>query len=275
MSFMYVDDFKCIRCGICAELCPVGIISHDERNVPAVGYSQAARCIKCGQCMIYCPTRANRLAFQDEDEIIRVSDLEMPGTEAGLNLLRTRRSVRRFKPDAVSERDFAKLFDTVRMAPSSSNSQSVRWIVSQNPEKTGEIRELVLNWFREVIAKDRASRMGIVGAHAIALAEKGKDMLLRGAPHLIMAVMQNNNGAMGEDGVIALTYVELAAHAMGLGCCWGGFLTVAARQYGPLREYLGISDDEHVCGAQMIGHPALLPSRQFPPRKTPNISWIK
>lgn len=274
MSFMYVDDLKCIRCGICAELCPVGIISREEDKVPAVGYSEAARCIQCGQCVIYCPTRANRLAFQDEDEVMRVSELEMPGTEAGLNLLRTRRSVRRFKPDAVSERDFAKLFDTVRMAPSSSNSQPVRWIVTQNYEKTREVQELVLDWLREVVEKDRASRMGMVGAHAISLAAQGKDMILRGAPNLVIAVTQKDVG-MPEDGVIALTYVELAAHAMGLGCCWGGFLTVAARLYGPLREYLGISDDEHFCGAQMIGYPELLPTRQFPPRKKPNINWIK
>lgn len=274
MSFMYVDDSKCVRCGICAELCPAGIIALNDDGVPAVGYSQAASCIKCGQCMIYCPTRANRLAFQDEDEVIRVSELEMPGTEAGLNLLRTRRSVRRFKPDAVSERDFAKLFDTVRMAPSASNSQGVRWIVTQNHEKTREIQALVLDWFREVISEDRASRLGVIGAYAIAQAARGKDMVLRGAPNVVIAVTQNDVG-MSEDGVIALTYVELAAHAMGLGCCWGGFLTIAARQYAPLREYLGISDEEHFCGAQMIGYPALLPTRQFPPRKSPNISWIK
>lgn len=274
MSFMHVDDFKCTRCGICAELCPVGIISLQGEGVPAVGYAQAAACIKCGQCVIYCPTCANSLAFQDEDEVIRVSDLELPGTEAGLNLLRTRRSVRRFKPDAVSEREFAKLFDTVKMAPSASNSQAVRWVVTRNREKTEEIQALVLDWFRGVIAEDRASRMGIVGAYAIAQAAKGKDMILRGAPNVVIAVTQKDVG-MPEDGVIALTYVELAAHAMGLGCCWGGFLTAAARQYGPLREYLGISDDEYFCGAQMMGYPELLPSRQFPPRKNPNISWIK
>lgn len=274
MSFMYVDDLKCIRCGICAELCPAGIISLEGDDIPAVGYSQAAQCIKCGQCVIYCPTRANSLAFQEEDEVTRASELEMPGTEAGLNLLKTRRSVRRFKPDVVSERDFAKLFDTVRMAPSASNSQAVRWIVSQSPEKTREIQELVLCWFSDIVSSDRASRLGVVGARAIALAKRGKDVILRGAPNVIIAVTQKE-GVMSEDGVIALTYVELAAHAMGLGCCWGGFLMIAARQYRPLREYLGISDDEYFCGAQMIGYPALQPSRQFPPRKTPNISWLK
>lgn len=274
MSFYYVDDSKCTRCGICVGLCPSGIIALDGDDVPKVGYAQAALCIKCGQCMIYCPTRANSLAFQGSDEAVRASDLVMPETEAALNLLKTRRSVRRFKPEVVTEKDFANIFDTVRMAPSSSNSQAVRWIVSQSPEKTREIGDLVLRWLSDIAAEEPNSRYGFIGRKAAAWAEEGKDMILRGAPHVMIAVTPNN-ACMSEDGVIALTYVELAAHAMGLGCCWGGFLTIAARQYAPLREYLGISEDEYFCGAQMIGYPAMLPTRQFPPRRTSCVTWLK
>lgn len=274
MSFYSVDDSRCTRCGICVALCPAGIISLEGDNVPQVGYSRAATCLKCGQCMVYCPMRANSLAFQVADEVVRSSDIPVSETEAALNLLKTRRSVRCFKPEAVADQDFAAIFDTVRMAPSSSNSQTVRWIVSQTPEKTKEIRDMVLCWFREVLADEPNSRMGFVGRRAIALAEEGKDMILRGAPNVVMAVMPQN-GSMREDGVIALTYFELAAHAIRLGCCWGGFLTVACRRHQPLREYLGIREEEYFCGAQMIGYPERRPVRQFPPRRMPGVTWIK
>ncbi len=78
-----------------------------------------------------------------------------------------------------------------------------------------------------------------------------------------------------EDASIALTYFELAAHALGVGACWGGFLTAAIRNFEGLRDYLGIGCDEHVCGAQMFGYPLLRPARQYPTRKPLDISWIK
>lgn len=273
MSFYKVDDCKCTRCGICVELCLPGIIELKGDNVPQVGFSNAPMCIKCGQCVIYCPTRANSLAFQDSDETALPSELAMPSAEAALNLLRTRRSVRCFKPEPVLDRDFSKIFDTVRMAPSSANTQAVRWIVSQNPEKTGEIRDLILCWLREIVPGEGNSHLGFLGRKALALAEEGKDMVLRGAPNVVIAVTPKN--VMEEDGVIALTYIELAAHALGLGCCWAGLLTKAARQYRPLSEYLGIGEDEYLSGAQMIGYPVLLPSRQFPPRKMSTVTWLK
>ena len=70
-----------------------------------------------------------------------------------------------------------------------------------------------------------------------------------------------------EDGAIALTYFELAAQACGVGACWGGFLTMAVRNFPELREFLGIKEDERVCGAQMFGWPAAKPVRLFPHRK--------
>lgn len=274
MSFYNVDDSKCTRCGRCVGLCPVGVISLEGDDVPRVGKAQAVACIKCGQCVVYCPTRANSLAFQDDAELIRVHELAMPETDCALNLLKTRRSVRRFKTEAVTEKDFSRLFDTVSMAPTAGNNQQVRWIVTQNREKTKEVENLMLCWLREILFNEPASRMGVIAARIIAKAKAGEDMSLRGAPNLIIAVLPKSYN-WSEDGVIAVTYIELAAHAMGLGCCWGGFLTTALREYKPLREYLGINEDEHICGAQMIGYPEFEPVRQFPPRKTPSISWLR
>lgn len=272
MSFFIVDASKCTKCGICAELCPTEIISLADDGLPQVS-EPGAVCIKCGQCTIYCPAGANSLAFQNAEDIVRVSDLALPRSDAGLNLLKTRRSIRRFRPEAVTEQDFKRIFETVKMAPTAQNSQPVRWIAVKNPQKTKEIQSLVLCWFREIIFNEPVSRMGRAGAWAIAKAKEGKDVILRGAPCLVIALTPPKYD-WSEDGVIALTYLELAAHAMGIGCCWGGFLTTAIRRYKPLREYLGIDEDEKICGAQMIGYPALPSVRQFPPRKTPNVSWI-
>lgn len=297
MSFYNVDDSKCTRCGRCAGLCPVGIISLVGDDVPRVSQAQAVTCIKCGQCVVFCPTRANSLAFQDDAELIRAQDLAMPETDCALNLLKTRRSVRCFKSEAVTEKDFSRLFDTVSMAPTAGNNQTVRWIVTQNREKTEEVENLMRCWLhgglfnepvglrqrytrarrcrlRGILFNEPASHMGIIAARFLAKVKAGEDMSLYGAPNLIIAVLPKSYDC-SEDGVIAMTYIELAAHAMGLGCCWSGLLTTALREDKPLRKCLGISEDEQICGAQMIGYPAYEPARQFPPRKTPTISWLR
>ncbi len=90
----------------------------------------------------------------------------------------------------------------------------------------------------------------------IAKAKAGEDALLRDAPHVVVAVVPKDH-MWPEDASIALTYFELAAHALGVGACWGGFLTAAIRNFEGLRDYLGIGCDEHVCGAQMFGYPLL------------------
>jgi len=107
----------------------------------------------------------------------------------------------------------------------------------------------------------------------IAKAKSGEDALLRGAPHVAVAVVPKDH-RWPEDGAIALTYLELAAHGLGIGCCWGGYLTTAIRNFAPLREYLGIGEDEHICGAQMMGWPQILPLRQYPPRREAKIHWL-
>lgn len=274
MAFMNVDESKCTQCGICVGLCPVQIVSFGAQRLPEVTPAAANACIKCGQCVLYCPTCANTLAFQGEDELVRAADLPVAGRDAALNLLKTRRSTRKYKKELLKKEAIAELLDVVKMAPSASNAQCVRWIATLSEEKTREIINLVLCWFREEIFKNPTSHLALVGAQIIAKAKAGEDPILRGAPNVLVAVTPKSY-SWPEDGVISLTYLELAAHGAGYGCCWGGFLTMAVRRFQPLREFLGITEEEYICGAQMVGHPELAPTRQFPPRKSTVVNWMK
>lgn len=60
---------KCIRCGICAESCPMGSISFDN-------YSEfTGICIKCGACEKKCPVGAK--FYSDEGYIYHRTELEL------------------------------------------------------------------------------------------------------------------------------------------------------------------------------------------------------
>ena len=274
MPSMTVDPSKCTKCGTCVKVCPAGIVKVGDTGLPEMDVRLAGRCIECGHCALFCPESANCLSFLKNDEMVASADLGMPSASEALNFLKTRRSIRRFKSEPLPQDVFDRIFEAVKNAPTASNRQPVRWIVSSDPEKTVKITNLILCWMREEIFKDPTSQIAIIGAAMIAKAKAGEYGLLRGAPHAVIAVVPKDH-MWPEDASIALTYLELAAHAMVVGACWGGFLTAAVRNFKGLREYLGIGEDEHVCGAQMIGYPLIKPVRQFPPRKKQNIEWIR
>lgn len=57
------------------------------------------------------------------------------------------------------------------------------------------------------------------------------------------------------DCAIAVTYLELAERAGGLGTCWAGFLVAAAGRDPRIAEYLGLPAGHGIFGALMIGYP--------------------
>ena len=67
------DLSKCTNCGICAEVCPMGSISHENfADVPGI-------CIKCQACILKCPEKAKY--FDDEAFLSHVRMLEKNFTE--------------------------------------------------------------------------------------------------------------------------------------------------------------------------------------------------
>jgi nitroreductase len=102
--------------------------------------------------------------------------------------------------------------------------------------------------------------------------DSGVDMICRGAPHLVIACGPENLPISATDCAIALTYLELAAPSFGLGACWAGFFTAAARQWSPLQQALALPEGHVVCGAMMIGYPRFRYYR-LPLRNEAQIMW--
>ena len=55
-----VDKKKCISCGACVEICPVGAISFDSDGKANIDQN---KCIKCGSCEATCPVSAIKINY--------------------------------------------------------------------------------------------------------------------------------------------------------------------------------------------------------------------
>ncbi len=269
---MFSVNNECVKCGLCAELCVARIIDYEEGQKPWVPEEKEADCIQCGQCVCFCPTTAISLEFQKGQRI--VDEKLMPPPETAETFIRSRRSIRRFKEEKVETATIRRILETSRYAPSAVNAQPVRWVMSSNRAKTLELAAMTAEFFKSLAQAQPDSPEAQLLAGVAAIWDKGQDIIFRGAPQLAVEVVDKNY-RWPEDGVMALTYFELAAHALGVGCCWAGFFTAAARQCSSIQTALGVKDDEYVVGGQMFGYPrGLRLPHVYPPRKTVDLTFI-
>ena len=272
MPLFVVDPALCKRDGVCVAECPTRIIElAPGAAVPRVPAEAEEFCRNCGHCVAVCSQGAVTLATMAPEQLPPVRTDRLLGPEQVEHFLRARRSVRSYTARPVERELLDKLIDIARFAPSASNRQPVKWLVIEDSAEVRRLAGLVIDWVRAGLpTQATATRRN--NQRVISLWESGVDMICRGAPHLIVACAPKEYPWAATDSAIALTYLELAAPSFGLGACWGGFFTAAARQWAPLKENLALPADQIVCGAMMVGYPRYRYHR-LPLRNEPPITW--
>src|SRR4030067_1613557 len=100
MSGFTVDAEKCNLCGLCVADCPGGIIvTRRPQAVPSWTRGSAEWCINCGHCVAVCPTGAVSLDGMKPEECVPVRRELIPSPEQVEQFLKSRRSIRVFKPE--------------------------------------------------------------------------------------------------------------------------------------------------------------------------------
>lgn len=170
-----------------------------------------------------------------------------------LELLRRRRSVRKYNYEPVTEAELSAVLEAGRWAPTGGNSQTVHFTVLLNEKVRSELRtrvqsafarmELTENLYQSIRASIKASRLG-----TYAFDYK--------APVLIVVSNLRAYPNAMADSACALQNMMLEAESLGLGSCWINQLhwldeTDSVRGY---LETLGIPAEETICGALALGH---------------------
>jgi len=154
--------------------------------------------------------------------------------------IRTRRSIRAFTREEVSEEEIEKILDAARWAPSAGNIQPWIFVVVRNPEIKRRLAQAALNQF--FIAE--------APLVIVACADQERSRMRYGSRGADLYCIQ--------DTAAAVQNILLASHALGLGACW-----VGAFNEEEVRRILRIPKAVRPVAIVPIGHPAEKPRAIF------------
>jgi len=272
MSRLGVNRELCSGDAICRVVCPKDLLRM-ENGFPVLPEDRELQCNFCGQCVAFCPNGAVSLeSFSDGAVEVLNPDLRITPAQAE-QFLKSRRSVRTFTAEPVARDVIQKLLDAARLAPSGGNNQIIQWVVVERTEAVRELAGLVAEWFDTTARADPVASKRYAIDSILTRFRSGTDVILRNAPHLVVACTPAKAVWGAVDSAIALAVFNLAAHAHNVGCCWAGYFIRAAATSEKLRTYLGIASDTAVQGAMVFGN-ARFPSYRIPCRNDQKIRWL-
>lgn len=218
------------------------------------------RCNNCGQCVAYCPASSSMQSFSEGVALEQSLPFNPQLTETYLRFLKSRRSNRNYLEEPVEKQTIEKILDAANYAPSGGNNRTLRWIVLDKREKTDELRELIAEWFDTVCREHPVYSKRYAIDSILERYRGGKDVILRGAPHVAYCVGPSNAVWGPVDTGIALTYFNLACEANDIGCCFAGYATKSAESE-KVRTFLKLKDSERAWCALCFGKKSLHPTR--------------
>jgi nitroreductase/NAD-dependent dihydropyrimidine dehydrogenase PreA subunit len=272
MALFTVDQPTCIRDGLCSAVCPMQIIDFSKGSYPSPVAAADAICIRCGHCVAVCPTASLRHSELPVAECPPIREELQLSPEQIRQFLRRRRSIRNYRLQPVPRDALQQLIETARYAPSGHNSQSARWLVLDQREELDRLRVIMADWMRWMLSNMAELALSLHMDRALERIAGGEDVVLRGAPALIVAYGDKTDRLAPSTCTIALSYLELAATGLDLGTCWAGYFNAAAGSFPPLIAALGLPEGQQSFGAMMVGYPQYRYQR-LPERKAPEITW--
>jgi nitroreductase/NAD-dependent dihydropyrimidine dehydrogenase PreA subunit len=251
MQLLTVNQELCAKCGLCAAVCPRGLI----QLLPGPTENHVELCIACGQCVAVCPVKAIDNVRAPLAGQIGLEPGGALGTTDVRQYLRARRSVRVYQKKPVPREKLRDLMDIARFAPSGGNSQGISYCVVDRPETMRSLTEQTIAWMEE--AERQETPAAKTYAQYVEMYRKyGRDSILRGAPALVLGLADINFARGRENTLLTLAYADLYAPSIGLGTCWAGLLEAAAFSgFAPLMERLQIPGGKKLTGALMVGYP--------------------
>lgn len=252
-----VNDARCTRCGQCVLDCPSQIIERSGDAPPRIRVENEENCIQCQHCLAFCPAAAISIAGRNPAESIALASGSFPTLDTMTNLVRGRRSVRRYRDENVDPRLLRRLLAALGNAPTGCNRMGLTFSVIDDKDAMQRFRIQALTGLAEVTKAGRLSEaFGFISEAAPAWFDRGEDIVFRGAPHLLVVSAAPESVCPQEDVNLALAYFELMAQSAGLGTVWCGLAKMVLELLPDLREVVGVAPGNYYY-AMLFGPPAV------------------
>ena len=188
----------------------------------------------------------------------------------------TRRSTRKYKPDAVEPEKLRKIIEAGRYAPSGGNNQTNHFLAVQNPDVMKKLVELAEAAFTKMEATETTYPSL---RNSILASKKGGYVFTYRAPVLIIVANRKDYGNNMADSVAAVENMMIAANALDLGSCYINQLYWLNEEPSLLSylRTLGLKEDERVYASMAVGCAATedgLPIRKPLERKGNEVTFI-
>jgi len=182
-----------------------------------------------------------------------------------INLLKSRRSIRAYKPDPIPNEFIQKIIEAARWAPSGGNSQPWEFIVIKKKEIKDRIADLFVESTRPIrqaeLTREKELRVPALEREITEPGFKNAPVfiLVCGDPRLneafpLLVYQKIGMEVLTSNLASAFLCMHLAAKSLGLGSQWvsatGGLME------GPLKKLLDIPKEFKIYDMMAVGYPA-------------------
>ena len=258
MAIITIDNDRCIGCGECAADC----VAYNIEVVDGKARLLDNGCIGCGHCYAICPTGAVGMPEYSTEGLDETLPPESFDSDRLLLMLKSRRSVRRFTSEPVTDEEVAKLLEAGRYSPTGTNLQLVHFAVMRDPGHLAEAEREAMQVFKTT------PRLVPLVEGVEKLPDGGAHFFLRNAPMVIIIAANHKIEAC-----IAATHLDLLAQSMGLGVYYNGYFTYAAKHSARLLELCNFPEGISAAATLVIGHPEPITYYRLPPREPVKVTF--
>lgn len=258
-----VNTETCIGCGMCEKDCLASAIRVEDGKAKV-----KMKCMECGHCVAVCPVGAVTMdgTYDMPDVMPYDAETFKVPAENFLNFLKFRRSTRQYQQKTVEQEKLERVVEAGRYTPTASNGQNVHFVVVQ--EQMERVKDLIWEGLERMLEAGEIPHYRGMLQRFIdrRKADKTQDALFFGAPVLVVLTCEGP-----WNGPLAARSMELMAEAEGLGSLYSGFIQRGIFYSPEVQELLGITG-EQVAVCMLMGYPAVK-YRRTVPRKKANVTW--
>lgn len=260
---LQIDKEKCVHCGLCTTECISKCLAMNDENIPSWAEGGEQRCIGCQHCFAVCPVGA--LSIDGKDPVNSDEITNNLNAEDLLNLIKSRRSVRHYKNENVDKEKLAKLKEMLNYVPTGVNNHNLMFSFIEDKAVMAQFRTVLNNKLVSLLEKPFMEAVRKKFSRYIDAIKKGDDVILRGAPHMVVVSSPVDAPCKDIDPTIALSYFELYANSLGISTLWCGLCLACLKFFPELCDVLEIPENYKISYVMLFGNGDVKYSRTIQP----------